>query len=172
MRDLHPPPGRPSEAQALLHAVEVSVADAENDLDVVLLQPLLLDLHHPSTARFAVQREQAGQVVAQDPEGWTARAASEGLEAAWRSLRDEARRTGLGQRPWRDRRRIRRARRLLRQAGSDRGSPASRVDAYRRGLRLLEGLITVPEPLRRSIYEVAAQVPPPRTLGPGFPTWG
>lgn len=162
----------PSEAQARLRAVDVSVADAENDLDVVLLQPLLLDPRHPSTERFAARRAHARQAVAQDPESWAARTSAEELWTAWRSLREEARSTGLGGRPWRERRTIRRARRLLRQASSDRGSPAMRVDAYRRGLRLLEGLITVPEPLRRSIHAIAATVPPPRTPGPDFPTYG
>lgn len=172
MRDAVPHRREPSEAQALLHAIDIAVADAESDLDVVLLQPRLLDPRQTTAARFAVERAQVRQLVSSAPESWLATSSVNDLRESWRSLKDEARRAGLHGRPWREKRRIRRARRLLEYARSDRGSPAMRVSAYRRGLLLLDGLISVPELLRCSIYEAAALVPPPRTPGPDFPTWG
>lgn len=162
----------PSDARSLLHAVDVAVADAETDLDVVLLQPTLLDPRHPAAARFAAERTRVRRLVAADPESWTAQAAATDLAAAWHALRDEARATGLRDRPWRERRRVRRARRLLEEARSDRGSPAIRLRAYRRGLRLLDGVVVVPEPLLRELHAAAAVVPPLRTPGPDFPTYG
>ena len=164
--------GGPSEAQALLHSIDVSVVDAENDLDLVLLQPRLFDPSRSTTARFAAERALVRQLVSGDPESWLATSRANGLHTSWLSLREEARQVGLTDRPWRERRTIRRARRLLEYARGDSGSPAMRVRAYRRGLRLLDGTISVPEPLRRSIYEAAALTPPPRTPGPDFPTYG
>lgn len=172
MGDAVPHRREPSEAQALLHAIDIAVADAESELDIVLLQPRLLDPHQTTTARFAAEQRRVRQLVSSDPESWLATSSANDLRESWRSLKDEARHIGLHGRPWRERRRIRRARRLLEYARSDRGSPAMRVRAYRRGLRLLDGLILVPELLRRSIYEAAALAPPPRTPGPDFPTWG
>lgn len=156
----------------MLHAVDVLVADAENDLEVVLLQPMLFDRRHPSTDRFFLERTRARQLVDADPDSWAARTSVDNLLTSWRSLKEDARRAGLRDRPWRGRLRIRRARRLLEEARSDRGSPAMRIRAYRRGTRLLDGLITLPEPLRRTLYEAAAQTPPARIPGPDFPTWG
>lgn len=158
----------PWDARAGLHAVDLAVADAENDLALVLSQPMLVDPGHPSTARFASERARVGRLVRADDDTWAAREGVANLEDAWRSLREEARRAGLSGRPFRERRRVHRARRLLEQARSDRGSPAMRVRAFHRGVDLLDGLITLPERLRRDIYETAARTGPLRIPGPDF----
>jgi len=159
-------------AQVLLHAVAVSVADSENDLDLVLLQPRLFDPTWPTTVRFAAERVRVQHLVDSDPTSWLSTSRAEELRKSWFDLREEAGRVGLTDKPWRQRRTIRKARRLLQYARGERGSPAMRIRAYRQGLRLLDGIVSVPEPLRRSVYEAAALTPPLRTPGPDFPTYG
>jgi len=158
-------------ARGQLDAVETAYSDAEHDLATVLTQPTLFDAAHPLVARFRNQHELARQQVATDLYSWTAQQSVADLEASWHLLRSEARRAGIsGFSRW-QRRRIRRGGRLLELARSDRGSPQARLAQYFRALRLLDGLIELPEALRREVRDAAVHTEPPlRTPGPDFPT--
>ena len=163
-------PTIPGGSRARLEAVETACSDAEHDLLTVLTQPMLVDLRPPTTARFHRACASTRQQVEKDPQAWTTQQSVADLEATWLGLRAEAREAGVsGFSRW-QRRRIRRARRLLGQAGSERGSPRVRSAQYFRGLQLLDGLIDLPEPLRRELYEAAVHTEPLRTPGPDFPT--
>lgn len=163
-------PAVPGSARARLDAVVTACSDAEHDLTRVLTQPVLLGSGHLAAARFRRQRESTRHQVAQDPDAWTTQQSVADLEASWQLLRAAARRAGLsGFSRW-QRRRIRRAGRLLEQARSDRGAPRARSAQYFRALQLLDGLVELPEPLRREIHEAALLTPPLRIPGPDFPT--
>jgi hypothetical protein len=161
----------PGGTQGRLDAVETAYSDAEHDLTTVLSQPTLFDPGQPLTARFRTALASARQQVEKDPHSWTTQQSVADLEASWQGLRAEARRVGISEFSWWQRRRLRRGGRLLERARSDRGSPRSRSAQYFRGLQLLDGLLEVPEQLRREVHEAALHTEPLRTPAPDFPTY-
>lgn len=149
-----------------LRVVQSAYADAQHDLDLILTRPTLLDAGDPATA--ALQRAlqtcerlptERGTLVT----SWAADAAVGELEAAWLRARDEAGRVGLSRLRLRERHRVRRARRLLRRASSDRGSIPLRQRYFHRAESLLAGLVTLPDPVRAEI--MAAVRKPSRIEG-------
>jgi hypothetical protein len=165
------PPTIPGGARGRLDAIETAYSDAEHDLITVLTQPTLFDLQRPAAARFHRAWELTRQRVEQDPRSWTAQQSVADLESSWLVLRTEARHAGISQFSRWQKRRIRRAGQLFNQARSDRGSPRARFAQYFRGLQLLNGLVELPGPLQRELYEAAAHTEPLRTPGPDFPTY-
>lgn len=158
-----------------LGVVRDAYSDAQHDLDTVLTRPTLFDATDPVTADFRrasetcdrLPREQ-GTVLAT----WAADSAVTALEAAWQRARREADRVKLSRFAPLERSRVRRARRLLRKAGSDRGSVQLRQRYFHRAEILLSGLVTLPDALRAEILEAVRK--PSRVDGPvGEPggTW-
>ncbi len=140
--------------------VQSAYADAQHDLDLILLQPTLFDAADPSTAAVVRALQTAGQLPADRGTllvSWTAEAAVAALATTWRRARAEAGRVGLSRLRLTDRRRVRRARRLLRKACSDRGSVPLRQGQFHRAERLLSGLVVLPGPVRAEILEAVCK---------------
>jgi hypothetical protein len=167
--------GRAADLSTRLRVVRDAYSDAQHDLDTVLTRPTLFDPADPATADFLralrvcdrLPTDQ-GAVVA----SWTADSAVGSAEVAWQRARSEADRVKLSRFRPLERRRVRRARRLLRKAGSDRGSVPLRQGYFHRAETLLSGLVTLPDALRADILEVVRT--PSRVDGPvGEPgsTW-
>jgi hypothetical protein len=158
-----------------LRVVQDAYSDAQHDLDTVLTRPTLFDPADPVTADFLHALRTCdrlptdkGVVVT----SWAADSAVAAVETAWQRARDEADRVSLSRFRPLQRSRVRRARRLLRKAGSDRGSVPLRQGYFHRAEVLLSGLITLPDPLRAEILEAVRR--PSRVDGPvGEPgsTW-
>jgi hypothetical protein len=153
-RDEAPGRGVPADLTTRLRVVQSAYADAQHDLDLILLRPTLFDAADPVTAAL----EHALQAGARLPSdrgallvSWAAEATVADLEAAWRRARDEAGRVGLSRLRLQDRRRVRRARRLLQKACSDRGSVPLRQGYFHRAEGLLSGLVALPGPVRAEI---------------------
>jgi hypothetical protein len=141
---------------ARLRVVQDAYSDAVHDLDTVLTRPTLFDATDPVTAAFLraldrcaqLPRDRGAPVVS-----WAADAAVGELEGAWQRARQEADRVGLSRFGFGDRLRVRRARRLLHKASSDRGSVPLRRGYFHRAENLLSGLIVLPDPIRAEIME-------------------
>ena len=147
--------------------MQAAYSDAQHDLDTILTRPSLFDPADPATAhllhslRICQQLPRDGAALAVS---WAAESAVAGLEDAWlraRSAADHARLSRFGVQ---DRSRMRRARRLLHKAQSDRGSVPLRQGYFHRAEQLLAGLVSLPEPLRAEIIEAVRK--PSRVDGP------
>jgi hypothetical protein len=170
-----PDDGGWDELSTRLRVVRDAHSDAQHDLDTLLTRPTLFDPSDAATARF----RHALQICEQLPTdkgalvtSWAADSAVAALEAAWQQARTEADRVKLSRLRSGERLRVRRARRLLRKARSDRGSVQLRQGYFHRAENLLAGLVTLPDALRAEIKEAVRR--PSRVDGPvGEPgsTW-
>jgi hypothetical protein len=146
----------PLDLAGRVRVVQAAYSDAQHDLDTILTRPTLFDPAHPATAdllhalRTCEQLPRDGGVLLVS---WAAESAVGGLETAWQRARSEADQLGLSRFGVRDRRRMRRARRLLHQAQSDRGSVQLRQREFHRAENLLAGLVALPDPVRAEILE-------------------
>ncbi len=156
--------------------MQAGYSDAQHDLDTVLTRPVLFDPTDPVTAEF-LRALRAGQQLPTGTAGepvpsWAAQQAVDELESAWRRAQVEADRVGLSRLRPLERSRVRRARRLLHKAGSDRGSVQLRERYFHRAESLLSGIIVLPGALRAEIWEAVRR--PSRiegTIGDGGGTW-
>ena len=164
----YPVPGRGrADLATRLRVVEDAYSDAQHDLDVVLTRPTLFDASDPATADFLrtlrtcqrLPRERGALLMS-----WTADEAIAALETAWRRARASGEQVGLSRLRPVERSRVRRARRLLRKAASDRGSVPLRHGYFRRAENLLSGLVVLPDALRAEILEAVHR--PSRLEGP------
>ena len=159
--------GGPLDLAGRVRVVQAAYSDAQHDLDTILTRPTLFDPAHPATAdllralRTCEQLPRDGGALLVS---WAAESAVGGLETAWQRARGEADQLGLSRFGVRDRRRMRRARRLLHQAQSDRGSIQLRQGQFHRAENLLSGLVVLPGPLRAEILEAVRK--PSRVDGP------
>lgn len=136
--------------------VQDAYSDAQHDLDTLLTRPTLFDPADPVTAAFLKALETCRRLPTERGAlvlTWAADHAVTELEAAWPRARREADRVRLTRFGVLDRRRVRRARRLLRKARSDRGSVALRQSSFHRAENLLSGLVALPGPVRAEIIE-------------------
>jgi hypothetical protein len=158
-----------------LRAVQAARSDAQHDLDTILRRPTLFDGSDPVTAEFLRALRACDQLpregVALVP-SWAAQSAVDELERAWRQAQREADRVGLSRLRPVERRRVRRARRLLHKAWSDRGSIQLREGYFHRAENLLSGLIALPIALRAEILEIVRRPSQIQgTIGEGGGTW-
>jgi hypothetical protein len=146
----------PLDLAGRVRVVQAAYSDAQHDLDMILTRPTLFDAAHPATADLLralrnceqLPRDGGALVVT-----WAAESAVGRLESAWQRARGEADQLGLSRLRPLERSRVRRARRLLRKARSDRGSVPLRSGYFHRAENLLSGLVTLPVPLREEILE-------------------
>ena len=159
--------GDPLDLAGRVRVVQAAYSDAQHDLDTILTRPILFDPAHPATAdlhralRTCEQLPRDGRAL---QVSWAAESAVGGLETAWQRARGEAEQLGLSRFGVRDRRRLRRARRLLHQAQSDRGLIQLRQRQFHRAENLLAGLVALPDPVRAEILEAVRK--PSRVDGP------
>lgn len=150
------PRGSWADLTTRLRVIQSAYADAQHDLDALLTRPTLFDAADPTTAvlQRALQTcERLPTTRGMLETSWAADAAVGELEAAWHRAREESGRVGLSRLGWRDRSRIRRARRLLDKARSDRGSVPLRSGYFHRAEDLLSGLVVLPAPVRAEVLE-------------------
>lgn len=158
-----------------VRVVQAAYSDAQHDLDTILTRPTLFDPADPVTADFLRTLRVCEQLPREGATllaSWAADSAVGALESAWQRARSEAGRVGLSRFSVLERSRVRRARRLLHKAGSDRGSVQLRQGYFHRAENLLSGLVALPDPLRAEILEAVRK--PSRVDGPvGEPgsTW-
>ena len=163
-----PGPSGWAELPTRLGSVQSAYSDAQHDLDTILTRPTLFDAADPVTADFLralrvcdqLPTENGGAPVA----SWAAEQAVAELETAWQRARSEADRVGLSRFRPLERSRVRRARRLLHKARSDRGSIQLRQGYFHRAENLLSGLVSLPVALRAEIMEAVRK--PSRIEGP------
>lgn len=139
-----------------VRVVQAAYSDAQHDLDTVLTRPTLFRPDDPATADLLAALRTCEQLPREGGTlsvSWTADSAVGALEAAWQRARAEAEREGLSRMRPLQRSRVRRARRLLHKARSDRGSIPLRQGYFHRAENLLSGLITLPDPVRAEIIE-------------------
>lgn len=161
---------RSPEHRARLAAIETAYSDAQHDLRSVLTRPSLFDPADPVTAGFHQRWEAARRCVTDTDQLWITEQALSDLESAWQHAWREAERVGVSRFHRLQRLRLRRARRLLERARSDRGPTQLRSGYYFTALRLLDGLLQLPEDLRRELRQAAlAQYEPSGPSGPGLP---
>ena len=159
MRDPRPldrPGGGPLDLATRVRVVQAAYSDAQHDLDTILTRPTLFHPADPATAEFlrALRTcEQLPRDGAALEVSWAADSAVGGLESAWLRARSAADQVKLSRFGVRDRSRIRRARRLLRKAQSDRGSIPLRQGYFHRAENLLAGLVALPDPVCAEILE-------------------
>jgi hypothetical protein len=166
-------PGGWADLPDRLRAVQATYSDAQHHLDTILTRPTLFDGTDPITAEFLRALQVCDQLP---PEGsslvpyWVGAVGE--LETAWRRAQHEAERVRLSRLRPLERSRVRRARRLLHKARSDRGSIQLREGYFHRAENLLSGLIALPVPLRTEILEAVRK--PSRiegTIGEPGGTW-
>lgn len=127
----------------------------QTELDSILLMPLMTDLGEPTV--MAASRAHLDMLVArapEAPEGVTVDSAFpiavREFTVALRAAEDLARKTGLRRYNPEERKTIHRAHRILGQAlGTN--SEAERATCYEQVLKMLSGLVTVPEPAIEAI---------------------
>ena len=159
--------GGPLDLATRVRVVQSAYSDAQHDLDTILTRPTLFDPTDPVTADFlrtlrtCEQLPREGGTLAVS---WAAESAVGALETAWPRARSEAERVGLSRMRPLERSRVRRARRLLHKARSDRGSIQLRQGYFHRAENLLAGLVALPDPLRAEIIEAVRK--PSRVDGP------
>ena len=170
-----PGPGGWAELPTRLRAVQSAYSDAQHDLDTILTRPTLFDASYPVTAEFLRALQLCDQLPTQGGApvaSWAADHAVAELETAWQRAGSEADKVGLSRFRPLERRRVRRARRLLHKARSDRGSIQLRQGYFHRAENLLSGLVNLPVALRAEIME--AVLKPSRvegTIGEPGGTW-
>ena len=148
--------GGPLDLATRVRVVQSAYSDAQHDLDTILTRPTLFDPTDPVTADFLRTLRTCEQLPAEGGTlvvSWAAEGAVGALETAWLRARSEAERVRLSRLRPLERSRVRRARRLLRKAGSDRGSVQLRQGYFHRAENLLSGLIVLPDSLRAEIIE-------------------
>lgn len=134
----------------------------QSDIDAILAKPALSDLNEPHVVHLVealgAAADLAGDVrpTLQVTVERYARA-TRNAESAWRRACAHAERVRLAAFDEGEQDKIRRAEGLLAQARSGAAAPAERRTYYRHAMKLLEGLVRVPEPAREAL-EVAARV--------------
>ena len=170
-----PGPSGWAELSTRLQAAQSAYSDAQHDLDTILTRPTLFDPADPVTADFLRALRVCDQLPTESGAPvatWAAERAVAELETAWQRARSEADRVGLSRFRPLERSRVRRARRLLHKARSDRGSIQLRQGYFHRAENLLSGLINLPVALRAEIMEAVRK--PSRvegTVGEPGGTW-
>ncbi|MFJ6616198.1 hypothetical protein ACIQOW_01275 [Kitasatospora sp. NPDC091335] len=127
-------------------AVLEQYGEFTGDILAVLERPLLADVAVRETADLVhalAGAADARSVAGSDGAAAYGRAVT-ALEIAWQVADRHARRVGTAQMPERERAAVAQAQRLLRTVLGDGASDAERQTAYRRAVRLLDGIVVVP----------------------------
>lgn len=147
---------RLSRAHALHAEVAAAYASFESDLLAVLRTPLLSDITVPTTAAFITSLTRA---TSAEPETDTPSEAAllrfedavTELSTSWATAKAYATKTGVRTLAPEHVKLLNRARDLIDLALSPAASPAERALAHERALKLLEGIVLVPERARAAL---------------------
>jgi prepilin-type N-terminal cleavage/methylation domain-containing protein len=143
-------------ARDLLDETAGAYAAFESDLVAVLRTPLLCDVTVPTTATFVTALKRATSAAPETDSPSLEHlerfeAAVTDLSTSWRTAHAYATKSGLSTLDPASAKAVRRARDLLTLALDPASSPSERAVAHERALKLLEGVVLVPERARAEL---------------------
>ncbi|WP_408899859.1 hypothetical protein ACJ5H2_22015 (plasmid) [Nocardioides sp. R1-1] len=152
--------------------------DFQHDIEKVLSFPLLSDVSEPKTGAFiealgaaadlsATRRPKAAEAVERYAQ------ATRTAETKWQAALHHAERVRLARFEPRERDRIKKVQRLLRQAKNGGASPEERRTYYERAREMLGDLIRLPEPTRLALEQAVRgelEAPRPPSSWPTYAT--